>query len=65
MSRLAHLQQAPNTRAHAAIRLLARICGIGIETADMLTNEVLLRNMRDRRGSGRRGWPLRASLSGL
>lgn len=52
-ARLARLQQAPNTRAHAAIRLLGRICGIGIETADMLTNEVLLRNLRDRRAVAR------------
>jgi transposase len=52
-ARLARLQQEPKTRAHAAIRLLARICGIGIETADMLTNEVLLRDLRDRRAVAR------------
>ena len=52
-ARLARLQQAPNTRAHAAIRLLGRIIGIGIETADMLTNEILLRNLRDRRAVAR------------
>jgi transposase len=52
-ARLARLQQAPKTRAHAAMHLLARIHGIGIETADMLTNEVLLRNLRDRRAVAR------------
>jgi hypothetical protein len=31
------------------LRLLARVIGIGIETADMLVQEVLARNMRDRR----------------
>jgi len=30
-------------------RLLARVIGVGIETADMLVQEVLSRNMRDRR----------------
>jgi transposase len=31
------------------VRLLARVVGIGIETADTLVNEVLSRPMRDRR----------------
>jgi transposase len=52
-ARLAGLQQAPETRANAAIRLLNRISGIGIETADMLTHEILLRNLRDRRAVAR------------
>jgi transposase len=52
-ARLARLQLAPETRAHEAMRLLARIHGIGIETADMLTTEVLLRNLRDRRAVAR------------
>jgi hypothetical protein len=29
------------------VRLLARVIGVGIETADMLVQEVLSRNMRD------------------
>jgi transposase len=29
---------------------LARVIGVGIETADMLVQEVLSRTMRDRRG---------------
>ena len=37
------------------MRMLARIMGIGIETADMLVHEVLLRKLRDRRGVARYG----------
>jgi transposase len=37
------------------VRLLARVTGIGIETADLLVHEVLLRNMRDRRAVARYG----------
>jgi transposase len=35
------------------VRLLARVLGIGIETADMLVNEVLSRQLRDRRALAR------------
>jgi transposase len=35
------------------IRLLARIVGVGIETADMLVREVLSRDLRDRRAVAR------------
>jgi len=31
------------------VRLLARLVGVGVETADMLVREVLSRNLRDRR----------------
>ena len=31
------------------VRLLARVIGVGVETADMLVQEVLSRSMRDRR----------------
>ena len=48
-TRLELLEQAPAERAHAMVRLLARVIGIGVETADMLVQEVLSRNMRDRR----------------
>ena len=59
------------------VRLLARVIGVGTESADMLVQEVLSRNMRDRRavaryagltgspdesGAGRKGWPVRAML---
>src|SRR6202030_3198471 len=35
------------------VRLLARVIGIGIETADMLVREILARKLRDRRGVAR------------
>jgi transposase len=35
------------------VRLLARVVGIGVETADMLVQEVLSRNIRDRRAVAR------------
>ena len=52
-TRLQALQQAPEGGPHAMVRLLARIVGVGIETADMLVQEVLSRNMRDRRAVAR------------
>ena len=35
------------------VRLLARVVGVGVETADMLVHEVLSRNLRDRRAVAR------------
>ena len=35
------------------VRLLARVIGVGVETADMLVQEVLSRSMRDRRAVAR------------
>jgi transposase len=52
-ARLERLKQAPSDGPHAMVRLLARVIGVGIETADMLVQEVLSRNMRDRRGIAR------------
>jgi transposase len=52
-ARLRRLEHAPKTRTHAMVRLLARVVGVGIETADMLVHEVLSRNMRDRRAVAR------------
>jgi transposase len=53
--RLRKLAQAPATATgpHAMVRLIARVLGIGIETADMLVTEVLSRNLRDRRAVAR------------
>ena len=48
-SRVERLQRAPDTGPHAMVRLLAKVIGIAIETADMLVQEVLSRNLRDRR----------------
>jgi transposase len=52
-ARLDRLEHAPGGGAHAMVRLLARVMGIGIETADMLVQEVLSRNLRDRRAVAR------------
>jgi transposase len=38
---------------HAMVRLIARVLGVGIETADMLVNEVLSRPLRDRKAVAR------------
>ena len=35
------------------VRLLARVVGVGIETADMLAHEILSRGLRDRRAVAR------------
>jgi transposase len=52
-TRLARIKQAPETGPHAMVLLLASIIGVGIETADMLVQEVLSRNLRDRRAVAR------------
>ena len=52
-TRLERLKRAPSDGPHAMVRLLARVIGVGIETADMLVQEVLSRNMRDRRAIAR------------
>jgi transposase len=52
-ARLARLEAAPGTGPHAMVRLLARVIGIGLETADLLVHEVLARNLRDRRAVAR------------
>jgi transposase len=56
-ARLERLEQTPSDSdgPHAMVRLLARVIGVGIETADMLVHEVLTRNMRDRRAVARYG----------
>ena len=51
--RLERLEQAPETGPHAMVRLLASVIGVGVETADMLVQEVLSRNLRDRRAVAR------------
>ena len=51
--RLKRIEQAPCDGPHVMVRLLARVMGVGIETADMLVHEVLSRNMRDRRAVAR------------
>ena len=53
--RLERLERTPDSKPHAMVRLLARVTGVGVETADLLVNELLLRNMRDRRAVARYG----------
>jgi transposase len=52
-ARLGRLEEEPASRPHAMVRLLARVVGIGVETADMLVHEVLSRDLRDRRAVAR------------
>ncbi|MDB5407174.1 MAG: family transposase [Rhodospirillales bacterium] len=47
--RQARIDEAPADAAANMVRTLTRIVGVGVETADMLTHEILLRNLRDRR----------------
>jgi transposase len=51
--RLRRFAQPPADAPHAMLVLLARVIGVGIETADMLVNEVFVRNLRDRRAVAR------------
>jgi transposase len=52
-ARLARLEQEPKTRSSVMVSMLAKVVGIGIETADMLVHEILAGNMRDRRAVAR------------
>jgi len=38
---------------HAMVRLIASVIGVGVETADMLVNEILSRHLRDRKAVAR------------
>ncbi len=53
--RLDRLQQAPEAGSHPMVLMLARVLGVGVETADMLVHEVLSRELRDRRAVARYG----------
>jgi len=52
-ARVQRLKAAPVTRANMMVYLIARVVGIGIETADMLVHEILSRKLRDRRAVAR------------
>ena len=54
-TRQRRLTRAPQEGTHPMVLMLARIIGIGIETADLLVHEVLSRNLRDRRALARYG----------
>jgi transposase len=53
--RLRKLAAAPvgEIGPHAMVRLIARILGVGVETADMLVNEILSRRLRDHKAIAR------------
>ena len=52
-TRLGRLEQASARGPDVMVRLLSRVVGVGVETADMLVQEVLSRNLRDRRAVAR------------
>ncbi len=47
------LKEAPDTGVHPKIRLLARVRGVGVATAELLVREALSRPLRDRRAVAR------------
>lgn len=52
-ARLEAIRRAPDKPPHRMVRLLTRVIGVGVESADMLVREVLLRDFRDRRAVAR------------
>jgi transposase len=52
-ARLSRLKQAPQQGSNAKVLQLQQINGLGLETADMLTHEVLSRDLRDQRAVAR------------
>src|SRR5499426_1489740 len=52
-ARAQRLEQQPRQHRTASIRLLMRVVGVGIETADMLVHEVFSRKLRDRKAVAR------------
>jgi transposase len=51
--RLTRLAQPPADAPHAMLVVLARVVGVGVDTAEMLVHEVFVRNLRDRRAVAR------------
>jgi transposase len=51
--RLRKLATTPEKGPHAMVRLIARVLSVGVETADMLVNEVFSRHWRDRKAVAR------------
>jgi len=54
-TRLERLRQLPAAPAQGMLTLLTRVVGLGVETADVLVHELLIRNLRDRRAVARYG----------
>ena len=55
VDRAARIEAAPGERHHRTVRLLARVRGLGTDTADMLAGEVFARDFPDRRALARYG----------
>jgi transposase len=51
--RVRRLKEAPEEGLHPMIRILAKVRGIGLMTAELLVREILSRPMRDRRAIAR------------
>lgn len=51
--RLKRLEQSPQVGSNATVRRLQQIVSLGTETADMLTHEVISRDLRDERAVAR------------
>jgi transposase len=51
--RLRRLKQAPEEGLHPMIRIIAKVRGVGLMTAELLVREILSRPMRDRRAIAR------------
>ena len=52
-TRAERLAKAPGEQRHAMARLLTRVVGIGVESSDMLVQEVFSREIRDRKALAR------------
>jgi len=52
-SRTERLEATPGEGRNAMVHLLARVVGVGVETADMLVQEVFSRTLRDRKALAR------------
>jgi len=55
VARAERLERKPEEGRNPMVRLLARVVGVGIETADMLVQEVFSRKLRDRKAVARYG----------
>jgi transposase len=53
LRKLAMAPAAEKKGPHAMVRLIARVLGVGVETADMLINEIFSRRWRDRKAVAR------------
>ena len=52
-ARTERLEATPGGGRNAMVHLLARVVGVGVETADMLVQEVFSRKLRDRKALAR------------